>query len=129
MELKRRYNPSTLLIEDSPISLGLIQSLREQSFNVTTSKPDTDKRARLIAQTDLFAGGSVRVLIVNSIPLAQSRESGDAPSHGGYAQTDLVGNHRAVPITSLAHMGRFRSRDEIHTRMNNTPAAVSVSKV
>jgi predicted phage terminase large subunit-like protein len=61
MELKRRYNPSTLLIEDSPISLGLIQSLREQSINVTTYKPGTDKRARLIAQTDLFAGGSVRL--------------------------------------------------------------------
>ena len=60
LELKRRYSPSTLLIEDSPISLGLIQSLREQSINVTTYKPDTDKRARLIAQTDLFAGGSVR---------------------------------------------------------------------
>ena len=59
MGLKRKYNPSTLLIEDSPISLGLIQSLREQSINVTTNKPDTDKRARLIAQTDLFAGGSV----------------------------------------------------------------------
>jgi predicted phage terminase large subunit-like protein len=54
MELERRYNSSTLLIEDSPISLGLIQSLREQSINVTTYKPDTDKRARLIAQTDLF---------------------------------------------------------------------------
>ena len=39
----------------------LIQSLREQSINVTTYKPDTDKRARLIAQTDLFAGGSVRL--------------------------------------------------------------------
>jgi hypothetical protein len=38
MELKRRYSPSTLLIEDSPISLGLIQSLREQSINVTTSR-------------------------------------------------------------------------------------------
>jgi predicted phage terminase large subunit-like protein len=61
MELKRRYNCSALPIEDSPISLGLIQSLREQSINVTTYKPDTDKRARLIAQTDLFAGGSVRL--------------------------------------------------------------------
>ena len=61
MELKRRYNCSALLIEDFPISLGLIQSLREQSINVTTYKPDTDKRARLIAQTDLFAGGSVRL--------------------------------------------------------------------
>jgi len=61
MDLKKRYHPSTLLIEESAISLGLIQSLREQSINVTTYKPDTDKRARLIAQTDLFAGGSVRL--------------------------------------------------------------------
>jgi predicted phage terminase large subunit-like protein len=61
MELKQRYHPSTLLIEESPISLGRIQSLRERSINVTTYKPDTDKRARLIAQTDLFAGGSVRL--------------------------------------------------------------------
>jgi predicted phage terminase large subunit-like protein len=62
IELKQqRYQVSTLLIEESPISLGLIQSLRERSINVTTYKPDTDKRARLIAQTDLFAGGSVRL--------------------------------------------------------------------
>jgi predicted phage terminase large subunit-like protein len=61
MEVRRRYGSSTLLIEDSPISRGLIQSLREQSINVTTYKPDTDKRARLIAQSDLFAGGSVRL--------------------------------------------------------------------
>jgi predicted phage terminase large subunit-like protein len=60
MEVKQRYGSSTLLIEDSPISRGLIQSLREKSINVTTYKPDTDKRARVIAQTDLFAGGSVR---------------------------------------------------------------------
>src|SRR5262245_21996532 len=60
MEVKRRYGSSTLLIEDSPISRGLIQSLREKSINVTTYKPDTDKRSRLIAQSDLFAGGSVR---------------------------------------------------------------------
>jgi predicted phage terminase large subunit-like protein len=58
---KQRYQISTLLIEESPISLGLIQSLRERSINVTTYKPDTDKRARLIAQNDLFAGGSVRL--------------------------------------------------------------------
>jgi predicted phage terminase large subunit-like protein len=62
IELKQqRYQVSTLLIEESPISLGLIQSLRERSINVVTYKPDTDKRARLIAQTDLFAGGSVRL--------------------------------------------------------------------
>ena len=60
MEVKQRYGSSTLLIEDSPISRGLIQSLKEQSINVTVYKPDTDKQARVIAQTDLFAGGSVR---------------------------------------------------------------------
>jgi predicted phage terminase large subunit-like protein len=56
MELKQRYQVSTLLIEDSPI-----QSLRERSINVMSYKPDTDKRARLITQTDLFAGGSIRL--------------------------------------------------------------------
>jgi predicted phage terminase large subunit-like protein len=60
MEVKRRYASPTLLIEDSPISRGLIQSLREKSINVTAYKPDTDKRSRVIAQSDLFAGGSVR---------------------------------------------------------------------
>ena len=60
IEVKRRYSSAKLLMEDSPISRGLIQSLREQSINVTTYKPVTDKRARVIAQTDLFAGGSVR---------------------------------------------------------------------
>ncbi len=61
IEVKKRYSSPALLIEDSPISRGLIQSLREQSVNVTAYKPDTDKRARLIAQSDLFAGGSVRL--------------------------------------------------------------------
>ena len=60
MEVKERYGSATLLIEDSPISRGLIQSLEEQSINVTKHRPETDKRARVIAQTDLFAGGSIR---------------------------------------------------------------------
>jgi hypothetical protein len=34
MEIKNRYGSSTLLIEDSPISRGLIQSLREQSIRL-----------------------------------------------------------------------------------------------
>jgi predicted phage terminase large subunit-like protein len=55
------YGTCTLLIEESAISIGLIQSLREKSINVTPYKPETDKRARLIAQSDLFAGGSVRL--------------------------------------------------------------------
>ena len=60
MEVRRRYPSATLLIEDSPISRGLIQNLRDKSINVTVYKPDTDKRARVIAQSDLFVGGSVR---------------------------------------------------------------------
>ena len=60
MEVKKHYVSPTLLIEDCPISRGLIQSLREKSINVTVYKPDTDKRTRVIAQVDLFAGGSVR---------------------------------------------------------------------
>jgi predicted phage terminase large subunit-like protein len=61
IEVKQRYDASTVLIEDSPISHGLIQSLREKSISVVKYKPDTDKRARVIAQTDLFAAGSVRL--------------------------------------------------------------------
>jgi predicted phage terminase large subunit-like protein len=61
LEVKKRYGAATLLIEDSPISKGLIQSLQELSINVTTYEPETDKRSRLIAQSDLFAGGSVRL--------------------------------------------------------------------
>jgi hypothetical protein len=37
MELKRRYDASTLLIEDSPFSLGLIQSLRAISPTPTSA--------------------------------------------------------------------------------------------
>ena len=47
--MKRRYGVGTLLMEDAPISKGLIQSLKELSINVTTYTPDTDKRSRLIA--------------------------------------------------------------------------------
>src|SRR5262249_20714124 len=60
MEVKRRYPSGALLIEHSPISLDLIQNLRDKSINVTDSKPDSDQLARVIAQSDLFAGGSVR---------------------------------------------------------------------
>jgi predicted phage terminase large subunit-like protein len=60
MALKQSYGPgSTLLIEESPISHGLIQSLRESRINVVTFRPDRDKRARVISQSDLFEGGSV----------------------------------------------------------------------
>lgn len=59
IELKKRYLASTLLIEESPISHGLIQSLQESHISVVTFRPDRDKRARVISQSDLFEGGSV----------------------------------------------------------------------
>jgi S1-C subfamily serine protease len=87
-------------------------------------------KGALVAETQPNSAASAAgVLTVNSIPLAHCRESVNASSHGRGAQTDMVCSHWARPITSFAHMGRFGSRDEIHTRMNNTPAAVSVSKV
>jgi predicted phage terminase large subunit-like protein len=58
LEIKSRYGGS-LLIEESPISYGLIQVLRQKGANVVNIKPDSDKQARLIAQSDLFAGRSV----------------------------------------------------------------------
>jgi predicted phage terminase large subunit-like protein len=58
--LKQSYRPpSTLLIEQSPISHGLIQSLRESHINVVTVRPNQDKHARVVSQSDLFEGGSV----------------------------------------------------------------------
>ena len=33
----------------------------KKNINVTPYRPDRDKRARLIAQSDLFAGGSIRL--------------------------------------------------------------------
>jgi predicted phage terminase large subunit-like protein len=58
IDSRRRYN-GALVIEDSPISKGLIQSVRENNINAVSVKPTTDKRARTIAQSDLFAGGSI----------------------------------------------------------------------
>lgn len=59
IELSRRYPQSTLLIEDSPISMGLIQALNENRINVISIRPDRDKQSRAISQTDLFEGRSV----------------------------------------------------------------------
>ena len=72
LEVKARYGGGTLLIEDSPISKGLIQSIEENSINVTPYKPESDKRARLIAQSDLFSGGSVRLCGFRRIPAGYS---------------------------------------------------------
>src|SRR5712664_443011 len=60
IEVKERYGKAaSLVIEDSGISYGLIQSLREKHINVVDYKPKGDKQERLISQIDLFMGGSV----------------------------------------------------------------------
>jgi predicted phage terminase large subunit-like protein len=60
IEVRQRYGrAASLVIEESPISHGLIQSLREKHINVVDIKPDRDKQSRLISQIDLFEGGSV----------------------------------------------------------------------
>lgn len=60
VQVKERYgSKASLVIEDSGISYGLIQALREKNINVVDYKPKGDKQERLISQIDLFQGGSV----------------------------------------------------------------------
>jgi predicted phage terminase large subunit-like protein len=59
LDMKERHGKVALLIEKSPISHGLIQSIQEKRVNVVVIMPDRDKRARLISQIDLFEGGSI----------------------------------------------------------------------
>jgi predicted phage terminase large subunit-like protein len=62
IEVKERYGKAaSLVIEEGGISYGLIQALREKHVNVVDYKPKRDKEERLIAQIDLFEGGSVRL--------------------------------------------------------------------
>ena len=53
----------------------------------------------------LFLLPSNTVSTANSVRLAYRRETGEASSHGRYAQTDLMGSHRAVPIKGFAQGG------------------------
>jgi predicted phage terminase large subunit-like protein len=59
LDMKARYGTATLLIEDAPISIGVIQALRQKHVNVVGITPHRDKRSRLISQIDLFEGGSI----------------------------------------------------------------------
>lgn len=59
LDMARRYPRSSLVIEESPISLGLIQALKQKHINVVTITPTKDKSSRVISQTDRFEGGSV----------------------------------------------------------------------
>src|SRR5258708_10349089 len=57
--MSRRYARATLLIEQSPISLWLIQALRQDNISVVAITPSKDKQSRVISQTDRFEAGSV----------------------------------------------------------------------
>jgi predicted phage terminase large subunit-like protein len=60
IEVKQRYGKAAaLVIEESGISYGLIQALREQQINIVDYKPRGEKEERLISQIDLFTGGSI----------------------------------------------------------------------
>jgi predicted phage terminase large subunit-like protein len=60
LDMVKRYHPnSSLVIEESSISLGLIQALKQNHINVVAITPTKDKRSRVISQTDRFEGGSV----------------------------------------------------------------------
>ena len=60
IDVKQRYGRmASLVIEESGISYGLIQALREKNINVVDYKPKGDKAERLISQIDLFTGGSL----------------------------------------------------------------------
>ncbi|MEO6781548.1 MAG: phage terminase large subunit [Bradyrhizobium sp.] len=59
LDMVRRYPYSSLVIEESPISIGLIQALKQNHINAVTITPTKDKRSRVISQTDRFEGGSV----------------------------------------------------------------------
>src|SRR6266481_2617670 len=51
IEVKQRYGKAAaLVIEDAPISLGLIQALREKHVNVVPIPVNRDKLSRLISQ-------------------------------------------------------------------------------
>jgi predicted phage terminase large subunit-like protein len=74
IEVKQRYGrAAALVIEESGISNGLIQALREQRINTVPYKPRGDKAERLISQIDLFMGGSV--LLPKDAPWLKEFES------------------------------------------------------
>ena len=75
----------------------LIESTAPNNVDDKSAKSIRDDELKKVGLHDIPP-----VLIANSIPLAQGRESGDAPSHGGYAETYLVGGHWALQITHLS---------------------------
>src|SRR6266404_6072856 len=63
--MARRYPSASLLIEESPISLGLIQALRQERISVVAIKPSKDKQSRVISQTDRPQSCVIRLSCAN----------------------------------------------------------------
>jgi predicted phage terminase large subunit-like protein len=109
IEVKRRYGVSSLVIEESPISMGLIQTLKkENKINVIAYKPDRDKRARLIAQTDLFAGGSV--LFPKNAPWLETLEAELLAFPGGRNDDQVDALSQGLADGRAAWASRLRTR-------------------
>jgi len=59
VQMRNNFNADHVIIEDSPISKGLIQHLKQQYFSVITHKPEFSKEVRANNQTYKIKGGEV----------------------------------------------------------------------
>jgi predicted phage terminase large subunit-like protein len=89
--------------------MGLIQTLKkENKINVIAYKPDRDKRARLIAQTDLFAGGSV--LFPKNAPWLETLEAELLAFPGGRNDDQVDALSQGLADGRAAWASRLRTR-------------------
>ena len=62
VEMARKFNPSTILIEDKASGIQLIQELRHEGLHMVRGvKPEGDKRMRMLAQTATIENGLVHM--------------------------------------------------------------------
>jgi predicted phage terminase large subunit-like protein len=59
LELKRRFQPTRLLIEDTGVGTGLIQDLRQKGCYAVPVTPERDKITRMSVQSAKFEAGQV----------------------------------------------------------------------
>jgi len=111
IDMKQRYGTAHLVIEESPISHGLIQSLREKHINVVDIKPDRDKRSRLISQIDLFEGGSV--LLPKDAPWLDAFDA-DAKERDDLG-AGWSGHHRGLMMVNRTYILSFKTGHNLHT--------------
>lgn len=59
VQMRNKHNANQVIIEDSPISKGLIQQLKQYNFSVITHKPEFSKEVRANNQTFKIKAGEV----------------------------------------------------------------------